>query len=188
MGWQVFSVVQLFAGDTIINPSGVLVYSGAPAAGNLIASIAPASGTDQFGNAFQAGITSYLSSSVFSQLLNGVLQVQGAAGQNTPGTLGASGIAGEVVVSSGLATGLDSSANILVDSSVASGVGATSILLQAAQVTLNSTASTVTPSPNVNPGHQSAAPAAYNQSYEQASTNRINQIMDVLVQTGIWHT
>ena len=52
MGWQTEAVTVLFAGNTIINPSGIFIYSGAPAAGNLVAAIAPASGTDSFGNAY----------------------------------------------------------------------------------------------------------------------------------------
>lgn len=38
---------------------GLFVYSGTPANGNLVASIASTAGTDQFGNAYLAGITSY---------------------------------------------------------------------------------------------------------------------------------
>jgi hypothetical protein len=48
------------AGDTIINASGVFVYSGAPAAGNLIVSIARLAGTDAFANKYLGGgVTSY---------------------------------------------------------------------------------------------------------------------------------
>jgi hypothetical protein len=42
--------------DFIINSAGVFLYSGTPATGNLIISIASASGTDAFGNFFPAGI------------------------------------------------------------------------------------------------------------------------------------
>ena len=59
MGWQTVAVPILLAGNTIINSSGVFTYSGAPAAGNLIASQTPASGTDQFGNIYLQGISSY---------------------------------------------------------------------------------------------------------------------------------
>lgn len=48
--------------DFIINSSGAFFYSGTPAAGNLLASIAPAAGTDQFGNAYLQYITSYFAS------------------------------------------------------------------------------------------------------------------------------
>jgi hypothetical protein len=59
--------------DFITNASGSFYYSSTPAAGNLIASIASADGTDSFGNAYLAGVTSYVvSSNVFaSNLLSG---------------------------------------------------------------------------------------------------------------------
>ncbi len=56
MGWQVVNVVVLHAGNTIINPNGIFVYDGAPAAGNLIIALAPAAGTDQFANAYIKGV------------------------------------------------------------------------------------------------------------------------------------
>jgi hypothetical protein len=60
MGWQVVYVPFLFAGNTIIEAAGVFVYSGTPALGNLIASIASTAGVDDFGNVVQAGMTEYL--------------------------------------------------------------------------------------------------------------------------------
>src|SRR5690242_11598887 len=42
--------------DFIINSAGFFVYNGVPAAGNLIASIAAAAGTDGFGNAYGQGL------------------------------------------------------------------------------------------------------------------------------------
>ncbi len=59
MPWSTNVAVTLQAGDTIINPNGNFVYSAAPAAGDLIASIAPAAGTDTFGNAYEQGIVGY---------------------------------------------------------------------------------------------------------------------------------
>lgn len=48
------------AGDTVINSSGTFVYSGTPAAGNLIVSIAKTAGTDAFNNNYLGGgVTSY---------------------------------------------------------------------------------------------------------------------------------
>jgi hypothetical protein len=44
------------AGNTIINTSGLFIYSGTPALGNLLASFAGAAGTDSFGNVFQQGL------------------------------------------------------------------------------------------------------------------------------------
>ena len=189
MGWQVFSVVTLFAGDTIINPTGMFVYSGAPGSGNLIASIAPTSGTDQFGNAYQAGVTSYTAGGFpFTQMTSGQIEAMASGTQFAPAIIQTAGVAGELAMTSGEATGADSAANIIIDSVAASGTGASQISLQATNVSLNTFASSTVPSANTYPGHQSAAPAAYNQAYEQASTNRINEILDVLTQTGVWHT
>lgn len=43
----------------ILNASGFFIYSGTPASGNLIASIASAAGTDSFGNTYLEGIVTY---------------------------------------------------------------------------------------------------------------------------------
>jgi hypothetical protein len=45
-------VAALQAGNTIINSKGVFVYSGPPAKGNLIFSVAGVGGTDKFGNTY----------------------------------------------------------------------------------------------------------------------------------------
>jgi len=66
----------------IAGPNGqLLVYNGTPANGNLIASIAGAAGTDQFGNAYKAGITEYGAASSFVQLVNGALVLSDVGGQ-----------------------------------------------------------------------------------------------------------
>jgi hypothetical protein len=53
-------VAQVFqAGTTLIDDAGLFVYSGAPGPGNLIASIASAGGTDQFGNGYGPGFSSF---------------------------------------------------------------------------------------------------------------------------------
>jgi hypothetical protein len=63
--------------DFVINASGAFFYSGTPALGNLIASIASVGGTDAKGNAYGAGVTSYdpsgSSYSYYIQLYNNVL-------------------------------------------------------------------------------------------------------------------
>jgi hypothetical protein len=46
--------------DFILDNSGLFIYSGMPAAGNLVASIAPLAGADSFGNAYVAGEASYV--------------------------------------------------------------------------------------------------------------------------------
>lgn len=48
-----------------------LVYEGTPAAGNLIASIASAPGTDPMGNPYQEGFTSYLPGVGYVQMIDG---------------------------------------------------------------------------------------------------------------------
>lgn len=53
----------------IENSSGQFLYSGTPAAGNLVASIAPTSGTDGFGNAYQSGFTVYGTSGAMTQVV-----------------------------------------------------------------------------------------------------------------------
>lgn len=45
--------------DYIINTAGIFIYSAAPAAGNLLISLAGASGTDGFGNVYGQGLTVY---------------------------------------------------------------------------------------------------------------------------------
>lgn len=64
-GWQVqkngsaeFNNVTVRNGDIISGTS--LYYSGTPAAGNLVASISEAGGTDSFGNVYLAGFVTYL--------------------------------------------------------------------------------------------------------------------------------
>jgi hypothetical protein len=58
--------------DYILNPSGFFFYNGAPANGNLIISIAPAAGTDGFGNNYPAGIEIF-----------GATAFQSSSGNNT---------------------------------------------------------------------------------------------------------
>jgi hypothetical protein len=68
-----------FAGtDFVMNSSGLFVYSGTPAANNLIASIAAAAGTDAYGNAYPSGICALnYAGATFVQLLNGALAAGG---------------------------------------------------------------------------------------------------------------
>jgi hypothetical protein len=46
-----------FGTNFIINSSGIFIYSGTPAAGNLILSLAGAAGVDSFGNTYSQGLT-----------------------------------------------------------------------------------------------------------------------------------
>lgn len=47
---------QFMAGFTVINTAGIFVYSAAPAAGDLIAAIASAAGSDAFANPYPQGL------------------------------------------------------------------------------------------------------------------------------------
>jgi hypothetical protein len=66
---------QFSAGFTIINQSGTFIYSSAPALGNLVASFAPASGSDIFGNSFLAGAAVYSTTGLTAQLAAGILAI-----------------------------------------------------------------------------------------------------------------
>ena len=77
--------VELFSGLNllqILNPNGHFIYTPNAAAGNLIASVAPAGGTDGFGNAYQRGVTSYgANPGIFTEINSGqVAQSSNAAG------------------------------------------------------------------------------------------------------------
>lgn len=48
-----------FGLDFIINSSGIFIYSGTPALGNLVGSWAPVAGNDSFGNAYMQDFTTY---------------------------------------------------------------------------------------------------------------------------------
>jgi hypothetical protein len=81
------------AGDTRITPAGIFVYSAAPAAGNLIASVTNGAGTDPYGNAYVAGSVSYGSLGALTALVGGRLVL------NSAGTTSLSEIVGGNVVS-----------------------------------------------------------------------------------------
>lgn len=65
--------------DFVINSEGIFLYSGTPAAGNLIGSWAPAAGTDTFGNKYEQGLISYdpfgLNDGKYAALTQGTLQL-----------------------------------------------------------------------------------------------------------------
>lgn len=55
----------------IINAAGFFLYSGTPAAGNMIGSWAPADGTDEFGNPYVAGLSLYDADQNLNNFLGG---------------------------------------------------------------------------------------------------------------------
>lgn len=121
------------AGNTIIAPQGMAVYSAAPALGDMIATITPASGTDGFGNVYAKGINSYITIVGGKRYAVGLNQL-GAAGlgglsvadtANPPFTPpgmfanGSNGVtkAALAILDSGQITNTDTVAKIQVDSS-----------------------------------------------------------------------
>jgi hypothetical protein len=80
--------------DFVINTNGEFFYSAAPAAGNLIASIAPVAGSDTFGNPYLAGITSYDNAGGFFTNILGDAVSFGPITAGVPVTAGAGEITG----------------------------------------------------------------------------------------------
>ena len=58
---------------------GVFVYSGAPGPGALIGTVTGSSGVDAYGNVYQQGITSYLTSTIWAQLNGAQLDFSGGS-------------------------------------------------------------------------------------------------------------
>lgn len=80
-GWQIskdgnaefnnLTIRGTFLGfDWILNSTGLYFYSGTPALGNLILSIAQNAGTDEFGNTVEQGFTAYASTTAASLFNN----------------------------------------------------------------------------------------------------------------------
>jgi hypothetical protein len=108
--------------DFVINTSGAFFYSGVPAAGNLIASIAPGSGSDVFGNGYLGGFTSYDDAAGFFVNMLGSELVYGPVTAGTPITAGAGTIASsgaEIIVSSPVTVADPSLVSLELDSGAA---------------------------------------------------------------------
>jgi hypothetical protein len=128
----------VFSGaDFIINTAGIFIYSGTPAAGNLLISLAGATGTDGFGNNYPQGLTVYGPSGAKITLEdNGteaaLLLLPAGVTSNTVApqiitsainTGGAAEIA-ELVITSGKESGNDDAAIVLVSESADATVAA----------------------------------------------------------------
>ena len=98
--------------------SGFFAYSPAPGAGNLIASIAAAGGTDPYGNHYQPGFVTYSGPNFWDQLLAGQLNFHVTAGQPTPASV-ASNVAGAIAITSGSAGIGDNQGEVLIESAQA---------------------------------------------------------------------
>lgn len=109
-GWQIaidgsaqfnnLTIRGTFLGaDFIISSAGIFLYSGTPAAGNLIMSMSPTATSDSFGNTVRAGglaVYGAAGQNVFLGLISGVSELQFATGQAMEKTAAnvASGTAG----------------------------------------------------------------------------------------------
>jgi hypothetical protein len=146
MGWQIVYIPFLFAGDTIINQSGVFIYDGTPTLGNLKVSIAGTAGVDQYGNVYSDNVTAYNianSNGGYAQIAANpttgipflVLLPPGATVLNAPPQVNAS------TVNSGLA---DEQYQINVDSGYGNTVGSSgNAILQLASRSNDSTIASV---------------------------------------------
>lgn len=82
----------VFEGNTfVLNSDGLFLYDGTPALGNLIASIAPAPGTDGFGNVYLDGIVTYAGTDFAALNVGNLLVGVTAAGYAPAGLVGLSG-------------------------------------------------------------------------------------------------
>jgi hypothetical protein len=100
----------------------LLVYDSSGAgAGNLATSMSPVAGTDPSGNPYQAGLTSYASSTFWAQLLAGILNFA-TTGTFTNASVG-SNVPGAVYLSSGAAVSTDLIAEVLAEATSTSGLG-----------------------------------------------------------------
>jgi hypothetical protein len=156
VGWQTESVVQLIAGNTIINSAGNFVYSGAPAAGNLAASLAPASGTDIFGNNYLAGVASY-GTSIATVLGSGFITFYTgslAGGWSNQGTIETSAF-GDIAIAAAAGREVLTTNNVLDDG--AGGMAVTSLTVNGSGSTGSGNNGGVTSGPS---GTVNAFPAA----------------------------
>ena len=81
-GWDEPGVLSVVLIGSTLPGSGLFVYSGTPALGNLIGSITATTGTDIYGNAYQAGITEYQAgTTAFAQLLNQAVRLRDSSSQ-----------------------------------------------------------------------------------------------------------
>jgi hypothetical protein len=154
----------------------------------LVASIAATSGTDPYGNTYEAGIAVYGSGGTFAQLTEGNLQFQGSSSQTDPAYVLTNGTAGILEMSSGTASDDDAPAIIDLVSADANG-GQSAINLTSADevqigtLVLNGQTISV---PQGQPASPTAAPSSYTQTWGQDITGVLNQIIATLATAGLW--
>ena len=157
MGWQTQSVVQLFAGNTVINPNGIFVYNGVPGPGNQPIATITTKTSDPFGNPVQTGITSYGNANLWAQLLSGILTLNTIAGQAQSSTISQQGTA-DLLISTGSVSGGTQALLELQASDSAGGAGTAKAIIQAGAVTMTATSVTITGTLSVNGSTNTAVP------------------------------
>jgi hypothetical protein len=128
--------------DFLINSSGMFLYAGTPASGNLVAWVAQANGTDAFGNAYSAGFGSFASSPdvLYTAIQAGQALFAVSLAAITGGYAGAifqgNAAGGELVIDSGGQTALDGGASIVLASRATAGAN-TQASIQADKTVIN---------------------------------------------------
>ena len=115
----------------------LLIYQPGGGTGKLVTSVASVAGTDQFGNAYLAGVQVYGAGGAYAQLVSGALNFLSGSTEFQAGQILASS-AGLVGITSGLITGADTAASMVVASQASSGITGGALQMSAGQVILPS--------------------------------------------------
>lgn len=179
------TIAELGPGD------GIFIYTPTVGAGNLVGSFSSFSGTDKYGNPFQAGSVLYGPGGSYAQLSNGVLNFQGSASQFAPAYVETQNIAGLLEISSGRKTSGDVAALIDLQSRSAN-IGVSQIDLGADQVICNSGIlsgifglGTPPNYPLPTDGNSGSSWATGERAYINNCVNAINFLVSVLQGAGI---
>jgi hypothetical protein len=154
----------------------------------LVASITATSGTDPYGNTYQAGVTVYGSAGSWAQLTDGLLQFMGTADQASPAYVQTGNLAGLLEMSSGTVSEGDSPALIILESADANAGQSVINLTSADEVqigTLVLNGQTIAV-PQSQPASPEAAPSAYTQTWGVNITSVLNTIIANLHDAGLW--
>jgi hypothetical protein len=142
MGWQTQVVPRLQAGNTIINSNGMFVYSGTPAAGNLIFSVSGSATTDEFGNTVLAGgAACYGAPGIAALFSAGAIAFQFKAGDIVNGLGGQINMLDQAelgLTSGGLTLG-DNQSQVFLISSAKSGINKSQFQTNAQRSSFNNT-------------------------------------------------
>lgn len=125
--------------EFVLNSSGAFFYSPSEAAGNLVASVAQAAGTDAYGNAYLSGVVSYLSGTPYAalQLNGGAIVWWTATTEAGPWTFN----------SVQIGTNAADATNLVLEAATISLEGSTGVTITGT-LTVNGSTSTGLPSPN----------------------------------------